>query len=62
MTVPVPAHVTLELIYGIKATHNDQALRQAKRHRSIVCPLASLQAEWTATISLIGLKLPGCLN
>jgi len=44
-----PLRVSLQLVNGIEPAFLHQTLRQAKRHRGIVSPLAGLEVEGTAT-------------
>ncbi len=49
MSLSPPATVAPHLICGIEAGTFDQTFCQAKGHGCVVCPLARLQPEWTAT-------------
>jgi hypothetical protein len=48
MTLPVPAHITLQLIDRVEALFFNETLGQAERHGGVIGSLAGFEAEWTA--------------
>ena len=48
VALPVPAHVALQLVHGVKPALGDQALCQTERHGCVICPLAAGEPERTS--------------